>query len=255
MNDPITIHYIIVDDSSQARKLLKLMINEHIEHLHCDAEAENVLQAAELIKTYRPQLVFLDIEMPEKSGLQLVDEISRDDINYEIIFTTAFNEYALNAFRLSAIDYLLKPIDEEQLIQAVNKVKQKIEWQSTRLNLELLKKNFRKEGEETLRIADSEGYVNVPVRKIMFVEADGSYCKIHTAENKIIVVSKNLKHIENSLNGLPYMMRVHRSYIINMNFIERFDKSDRGKIIMQNKALIDLSRDRRNEFLEAFNKN
>lgn len=252
MNEQMIIKYIIVDDSTNARKLLKMMIQEHIEKLNCVAEASSVTQAVELIKAHRPHLVFLDIEMPEKSGLQLVDEISRDDINYEIIFTTAFNEYALNAFRLSAIDYLLKPIDEEQLIQAVNKVKQKIEWQSTRLNLELLKKNFIKEGEETLRIADAEGFFNILVREIMYVEADGSYSKIYTKENKTITVSKNLKHIENSLIGISYIKRVHRSHLINLNYIERFDKSDRGKIIMKNKVEIDLARERRNDFLEAY---
>jgi two-component system LytT family response regulator len=251
MTNSLTIQYIIVDDSKQARKLLNLMIQEHHKNLICIGEAENVEQAAILIKELRPQLVFLDIEMPEKSGLQLVEEISRDDINYEIIFTTAFNEYALNAFRLSAIDYLLKPIDEEQLEQAIEKVKQKIEWQSTRLNLEILKKNFQKEGEETLRITDTDGYQFIQVMKIIYVEADGSYTKIYTTDNKTILVSKNLKHIEFLLSGIPYIHRVHRSFIVNLHHIKRFDKSDRGKIIMKNDTSIDLSREKRNSFLEA----
>ncbi len=114
---------IIIDDSPQARKLLSLMLKEYKSDLEIIGEAENANLGFELIKQHQPDVIFLDIEMPGKSGIQLAEQLIKEKLNPEIIFTTAYNDYALKAFRLSAIDYLLKPINETHLFEAVEKIK------------------------------------------------------------------------------------------------------------------------------------
>jgi two-component system LytT family response regulator len=133
---------ILIDDSKQARELLGLMINELAPEVKIAAEAESVDEAIIEIREYRPELIFLDIEMPGKSGLQLVDQLSKEELNFEIIFTTAYNQYALQAFRLSAIDYLLKPIREKELVDAISKAKQRIEASRSKDRLSVLVNNL-----------------------------------------------------------------------------------------------------------------
>jgi two-component system, LytTR family, response regulator len=247
---PEHIKAIIVDDSAQARKLLKLMIQDLADDVLILGEAENVNEAVELIKKEKPDVVFLDIEMPGKSGLQLVEEISRNEINYEIIFTTAYNEYALKAFRLSAIDYLLKPIDETQLQEAINKIRHKKQLNQAKTQVETLAHNLKPNNEHVLCIPIQNGYEYIPLKEIEYIEADGSYVNIYLTNQKQKTVSKNLKYFETTLQQVPVFMRVHRSYIINLKQLKRFEKTDGGIIIMNNNAKIYLSRERKSDFLK-----
>ena len=147
---------IIVDDSPQARKLLRLMLQELCPEVVVCAEAENVPQAVDAIKREQPHVVFLDIEMPGQSGLQLVEELSQQEVPYEIIFTTAYNQYALDAFRLSAIDYLLKPINEKHLLEAIDKLKQKQNLQQVQLKLQALSQNLKQKDDKVLCIPTAD---------------------------------------------------------------------------------------------------
>jgi two-component system, LytTR family, response regulator len=245
---------LIVDDSAQARKLLQLMLGEIAPEIEICALVESVIQAVDAIKQHQPDVVFLDIEMPGKSGLQLVDEISREEQPYEIIFTTAYNEYALNAFRLSAIDYLLKPIDESQLSNAVKRLTDKRDGESAKTRLNILKQNLSNNSENILSIPVQNGYEYIKLDEIEFLEADGSYVHVFSSDKKQKTVSKNLKYFQAILEKNSNFVRVHRSYIINLKNIHAFSRSGRGIITMKNGREIDLARDRRTEFLKILDK-
>lgn len=242
---------ILIDDSPQARKLLRLMLSDIAPQVEICAEAEDLDQAVLLMKAHKPQLIFLDIEMPGKSGLQLLDELGPVDFHFEIIFTTAYNQFAINAFRLSAVDYLLKPIDEKQLKEAVEKATEKLQWQRVVDELEVLRHNLKSVEEKILRISTAEGQEFVNVNDIICIEADGSYSRISCVGGKIIIVSKNLKYFENTFLEIDFIIRPHRSFLINLQHMVRFDKSARGKINMRNGLEIDLARDKRTLFFNA----
>ncbi len=249
MSQPITA--IIVDDAAQARKLLRLMLAEHAPQVVVKGEAANVVEALQLAIAAQPDVVFLDIEMPGKSGLQLVEELQNACLQCDVIFTTAYNKYAVQAFRLSAVDYLLKPIDESQLIEAVEKVTGRKNAANGNERLGQLVENLKSGTQDTLSIPIINGYQFVSVGSIVSITADGSYVNIVLADGTTMVVSKNLKYFEQALEGFPQFVRVHRSYLINLQQIKRFERSGRGTIVMNDNSEIDLARDRRDGFFAA----
>jgi two-component system LytT family response regulator len=230
------------------------MLNECAPDVQIVGEGESVRDAVELLKNQHPELVFLDIEMPGKSGLQLVEELSREEAAYEIIFTTAYNEYALMAFRLSAIDYLLKPINETQLEEAIKKVRERKTMQQAQTRLEALSKNLQTDTENVLCIPVQNGFEYIPVKDIEYLKADGSYVHIFINKKSQKTVSKNLKYFESILQHFPSFVRVHRSYLINLQLMKKFDKGNRGTIIMDSDTQIDLARERREIFFAALEK-
>lgn len=255
MNKDNFLRAILVDDSQQAKKLLKLMLYEHLQDVNVVAEAENGNEGIKLIKQYKPDLVFLDIEMPEKSGIAMAQQLIDEDILIPIIFTTAFNDYAIQAFRLSAVDYLLKPINETELIEAVSRVKKKKEAEHYKQQLQALNQNLNKNSEEVICIPVQNGYEYYPINSIEYLEADGSYVKLFLNGERTKTVSKNLKYFAEILLKFNFFFRPHRSFIINLNYMASFSKADRGVIIMQSGKPIDLARDRRTDFFNVTQKN
>jgi two-component system, LytTR family, response regulator len=250
----VNISAIIVDDAAQARKLLRLMLAEIANDINIVGEAATVEEAVAIIQATKPDVVFLDIEMPGKSGFQLAAELSQNKVPYEIIFTTAYNEYAIRAFRLAAIDYLLKPINENQLAEAIDKLR-KIKWaQQTELRLQSMIQNFKNEKQAILSVPSLNGYNFLKVTEILYIKASGSYAEIHIAGKATLTVSKNLKYFESALESFVQFVRVHRSCLININQMKRFDKADRGLIVMNDDAEIDLARERREPFFKLIEK-
>jgi two-component system, LytTR family, response regulator len=245
---------IIIDDSPQARKLLFMMLEEHSGNLEVIAEAEQAEQGLELIKQHQPDVIFLDIEMPGKSGIQLAEQLLIEKINPAIVFTTAYNDYALKAFRLSAIDYLLKPINETHLQEALEKIKKLHPQAEEEKKLKTFIENYGDSVPKTISIPSASGYIFLKTDDILYIKADGSYTHIYTSNEKPITVSKNLKYFENVLDGYSHFIRVHRSYLINLQQMKKFDKQNRGEIIMNNETIIDLARDRREEFFKTLEK-
>lgn len=242
---------IVVDDSKQARELLILMLGELAPEVVISGEAENVAEAVQCIRQTAPELIFLDIEMPGKSGLQLVDQFSKEEINFEIVFTTAFNQYAIQAFRLSAIDYLLKPIREKELVEAIAKVKQKRNAEQSQERLKALSQNLNLQGQQVLTIPLNYGYEFLPVADIEYIEADGAYSHLYLANGKKITVSKNLKHFQDLLEPFSAFVKVHRSCIVHLKYMTSFLKGERGTVCMKSGAEIALSRSCRQDFLSA----
>jgi len=178
MYDTNQIRAIIIDDSAQARKLLRLMLQELTPEVYIEAEAESADEGFERIKELNLDAVFLDIEMPGKSGLQLAEMLR--DIHYtgKIVFTTAYNAYAIQAFRLSAIDYLLKPIQEQQLEEAVQKLLRDKSITENAKRLEVLSENLKSNERQVLCIPSHQGHEYLDINDISYLEAEGSYVKI-----------------------------------------------------------------------------
>lgn len=237
---------LLVDDLVQARKLLRLMLCELAPDVTVVAEAANVVDAVEQIKAHAPDVIFLDIEMPGKSGLYLAEWLISENINSHVIFTTAYNEYAIKAFRLAAVDYLLKPIDEQQLSEAVARIKEKVYVDASLKTLKVALSNIEQKGNaQTLSIPTLNGYLFLDVANIMYIKADGAYTHICIKDKPCITVSKNLKYFETALLDIVGFVRVHRSYLVNTRYVKRFDKADRGSLLMADDVTIDVARDRR----------
>lgn len=247
---------VLIDDSAQARKLLRLMLMEYAPDFVLKGEAENVDEGLALIEKQQPDVIFLDIEMPGKTGLQLAEELMRRNIPAAIVFTTAYNAYAIQAFRLSAIDYLLKPIQEEQLEEAIEKLRQMKAQQDNQIKLEALTRNLREPQSKVLCVPTQGGNEYIPLEEIIFLEADGSYVRIVCTNGRDRIVSKNLKYFENALEDAPQFQRTHRSFLVNMDFLSFHSKSD-GNLHLKNGSQIPISRERKQSvlsFLETLNK-
>jgi two-component system LytT family response regulator len=250
MSDQIEIRAVIIDDSSQARKLLRLMLYELASSIKLVGEAENVEEGLRLIEKVRPDAIFLDIEMPGKTGLQLAEILLEQNYKGNVVFTTAYNAYAIKAFRLSAIDYLLKPIQEHQLIEAVEKLLVEKKNRQNANRLKALTKNLGEDRNEVLCIPTQAGFDYIPLDELEYIEADGSYVKIFCNDVRSRTVSKNLKFFENALAENQNFVRPHRSFLVNINCVTGYLKSEGGILILKNSTQIPVSRDRKQAILD-----
>ncbi|MGH1384064.1 LytR/AlgR family response regulator transcription factor [Kordia sp.] len=240
---------IIIDDERKARNLLRILISENCPKITEIFEAEDLLSGVELIKKEQPQIVFLDIEMPQHSGLEILNFIEKDNFNFEIIFTTAYSEYAIKAFQLSAIDYLLKPVRASQIQEAVEKALKHIGKSQINIKLEELKKSLASSNFNKIGLPFSDGFKFVDFNEIILLEADGMYTKITTINDSEILVSKPLKHFVSLLEKISTFYKPHRSYLINLKYIKEYIKKDGGYIIMDNNETVSISKDKKEEFL------
>lgn len=231
---------ILIDDEKRARILLKAMLTDYCPEIEVLGDYSDLESGVSAIKRIQPDVVFLDIELPESSGLQVLDYFEEGQIDFSIIFVTAYNEFAIQAFKLSAVDYLLKPINPEKLIEAVNhfkniKVKELRQIEQLRHNLYESKKKIVIPSRNDIQYIDPE--------EILFVKADGSYCQFSLKNGKKIMMSKNLKFVEDMLCEFHFLQRIHKSFIVNLNEIKAFQRND-NKLILRNGLEIDASTDK-----------
>lgn len=245
MSDKVELRAVIIDDSAQARKLLRLMLLELAPEIKHVGEAENVNDGLRLIDKEQPDAVFLDIEMPGKTGLQLAEILLDRNFKGNVVFTTAYNAHAIKAFRLSAVDYLLKPIQEDQLTDAVEKLKEEKKNRDNENRLRALSENLHQERNEVLCIPTNNGFEYIPVMEIEYLEADGSYVKIYCINNRSKTVSKNLKYFESALTDCTNFVRTHRSFLVNLDFVTNYSKSDGGYLTLKRNVQIPISRERK----------
>ncbi|MCP4439413.1 MAG: response regulator transcription factor [Aureispira sp.] len=245
---------IIIDDENKARRVLKALLEEYCPTVTVVAMAANVPDGVKAINQHQPDLVFLDIEMPQYNGFQLLEFFDKGD--FGIVFTTAYSEYAIQAFRISAIDYLLKPIQISQLIDAVEKAAEQIKQpkKQNAQRLEALKTNLAPNNGSLGRIAlpISNGLYFANMEDIIFLEADSSYTYVHLInESQKLIISKLLKDLEKLLPENKFV-RIHRKYLINVDHIKQYLKSDGGYVIMANNHQLTISRHKRDNLLQAF---
>lgn len=251
MNKQLNITAVLVDDAPQARELLQLMLTELAPHVTILGEAENVEQAIVLIHKVKPDVIFLDINMPGKSGLQLVEELVKNSIEHKVVFTTAHNHYAIQAFRLSAIDYLLKPIQENELLEAIEKVvkEKSVSLDSKKFNT--LLNNLQQKNNGTITIPVNYGYEYIVISDIEFIEAERAYATIHLRDGTKKTVSKPMGYFEEILQHLNYFVKTHRSYLVNISHVSSFrKKGEMGEINFISGKTAEVSRNCRKALIE-----
>lgn len=228
----------IVDDELSAREILEnLLLRFHPEHSIVGIY-EDLPQAIIGIQETTPDLIFLDIEMPEYAGFEIVNFF--DEINFKIVFTTAYSKYALQAFELSAIDYLLKPIEIERLAQAVLKVEQSVEAEHYRQKLDDLAGLMRRP-EQRLSYLEKGFTEFISLSDIVALEAQRAYTSVHTKQGNTIVISKNIKQFETEFADAHQFMRIHRSWIINLDELVKFSKT-KLEVHLYNNTIAKLSK-------------
>jgi two-component system, LytTR family, response regulator len=233
---------IIIDDEQKARMLLKAMLNDCDPTLEIVADCDDLPSGVKAIKKLKPDLVFLDIEMPNYSGLELMDFFDENEINFKVIFTTAYSQYAIQAFRLSAIDYLLKPLNLDLLKESIERFQQKQEREAK--NLMALKYNLESKKSKKIAIPQSNGTRFLDSEDIIYAKGDGAYTEVFLNTNEKLLISRNLKFLEVLVEGIDFLIRCHKSYIVNTHFITSYIKQDGGYLKLTGNIEIGVSPDK-----------
>jgi two-component system, LytTR family, response regulator len=239
---------IIVDDEFKSREGLKALIEKFCENIEVSALCQNGTEAIAAIDVVKPDVVFLDIQLQKETGFDILEKL--DKIEFELVFTTAYSEFAVKAFKFSAIDYLLKPIDINDLRAAIEKARKRIIGNISERVAQLaqnLKGNSFKHSRLALPAAD--GLVFVSVDEILYCEATGNYTNIHMADNRKFVVSRTLKEYEDLLTDQDFF-RIHNSFLINLNSIKRYIRGEGGQVVMVNDKALDVSKAKKKSFLD-----
>lgn len=242
---------LIIDDEKRARHLLQTLIKEHLKEAQIVAEATDLNDGVAMIKSLQPDLVFLDIEMPGESGLQIMNHVSADEFSFQIVFVTAYNQYAVEAFKTKAIDYILKPIDIEELKAAYFKAKEQHNSQQVTQQLEQLRQSVKHLSLDKIVMEVPRGYLFASHNDIVYLEADGMYTKVVTIDGKSNLICKPLKHFVDQLSSNNLFFKCHRSFLINLKHITELVKHDGDYIVMANKRNIPISKSNRDQFLKV----
>lgn len=238
---------ILVDDELKSRESLKILIEDFCENIEVKALCQNVAEAMDAIRLYKPDVVFLDIQLQRETGFDLLTKL--DNINFEVIFTTAYSEYAIKAFKFSAIDYLLKPIDIDDLKRAIAKVEKRV-GDSLGQRIQQLMSNLKSSSAENYKLAlpTTDGLIFVKVSDILYCEASSNYTEITLMDNKKYVVSRTLKEYEDLLSEYDFF-RIHNSFLINLNAVKKYVRGEGGYVIMMNDKSLDVSKRKKESFL------
>jgi len=239
---------IIVDDEPHCCKTLDSLLKRYCPEVSIIATCANGVDALQAIRRLNPDLVFLDVEMPKMNGFEMLEQLH--EINFHLIFVTSYDAYALKAIRFSAIDYLLKPLDREELQTAVQKVVKRMEAPlPEQLKIILEKIQHPSASSAKIALPTMEGLQLIPVRSIVSCEANDNYTTLTLKNNKKIVISCTLKVIEELLEDHSFI-RVHRSFVVNLDEVEKYVKADGGYLVMSDGSEILISRNKKEELLK-----
>lgn len=241
---------IIIDDENKARRLISTLLTENCSDITLQLDANDLETGVALIKEHQPDIVFLDIEMPKHSGLQIVDFFEPHEMNFQIIFVTAYNDYAIQAFKLSAVDYILKPVDILELKTAIEKAKKNIESKSINNRLDDLKRVFQQLSLNKMVLEVPKGILFVSHDDIILFEADGMHTKVYMKNNESQLICKPMKHFVDQLEGKPIFYKPHRSFLVNLKYIKELSKKDGFHLIMENNKTIPIAKEKKDEFLQ-----
>jgi two-component system, LytTR family, response regulator len=248
------IRAIIIDDEPSALNVLSLMLKKKCkDDVEIVGTTNSPFAGKMLIEQQQPDLVFLDIEMPGMTGVDLVRSFTNP--SFRVVFVTAYDDYAVEAFRLSAVDYLLKPIGAEDVMRAVQKIKDDIKKDQNPLtaqlqHLEKLLNKHSENGDNKIGIGMQDKIVFINVKDIVYCEASGSYTNVYLHDGEKMVASRLLGDFESQLSEYKFF-RIHHHYLINLNRVKEFQKHDGGYVIMENGKELEVSQRKRKDFLEA----
>jgi len=238
----------IIDDESNSREVLELMIHENHPEITIAGVASNITEGMELIRTHKPDLLFLDIEMPGGSGFDLVKQLTEP--LPQIIFCTAYGHYAIKAIECSALAYLLKPVSSQKLHEAIEKARMKSNPLQLSLQRNVLQEQLSTTREATRFLINTiEDTKVIRFDEVVCCVAESNYTKIHLSDGTKVLASKTLKDFETILYQ-PHFFRIHHSYLINLNFIKRILKSDGCMVELPNNVILDVSRTKREELIQ-----
>ena len=244
---------VIIDDNKTALESLRILIQRNYPQLQIVGEAFSVESGIELISNLHPDVVFLDVEMPDGTGFDLIKRLKR--IDFQVVFVTAHDKYAVNAFKMSALDFLLKPVDLDELAITIRKIEQKLKEDNTLEMIQHILENFdRNSDNKKVVLKTSDGIHLVELKKIIRCEAANNYTIFHLSNQKTIVVSKTLKEYENIL-AIYDFIRIHHSHLINVHYMDRFIKDEGGMVILQNGTELPVSHNRLQSLINFLKRN
>jgi two-component system, LytTR family, response regulator len=245
------VNAILIDDEKHCLETLRMLLNRYCKDVHIIEECSSPKKGLEAIAKHRPDLVFLDIEMPVMNGFDLLQQLP--EIPFAVIFTTSYDQYAIKAIKFSALDYLLKPIDPEELITAVSKVSsRKQQPGAEQFNILLKQIQQRGAGFEKIAIPTIEGFELIRADQIIRCEADDNYTHVYLKNKSKIVSSRMLKEMEELLQEFRYFERVHNSYLVNMNELSKYIRGEGGYLLMSDGSTVSISRSRRESLIKWF---
>lgn len=245
------IRAIIVDDEKASRDSLRHYLQKYCPDVDVVQECANIQEAGEAISAHQPELAFLDIEMPYGNAFDLLEQL--EEINFEAIFITAFSQYAIQALNLSAAYYLLKPIDIDELIHAVNKVKERLQNRETIHHARILRDNLRRLQPENQRVVLPllNGFEVVDMQDILFCEAADNFTCFHLRNGDKPMICRKLKFYENLLAEHGFC-RIHRTFMVNLRYVKRYIKGKGGFVVLENGRELPVANARKTELLEQF---
>lgn len=243
---------VIVDDEMNCVEMLEWLIKTYCPVVTVVAMCTSGEEGIQAINKHHPDVVFLDIEMPRMNGFDMLEKF--DNLFFDVVFTTAYNKFAIKAFRYSALNYLLKPVDPEDLQSTIKKLEER-KTAVGKDQLNLLLENMKNFSNPIQRIALStgDGLIFVNTSEIMYCQAESNYTNVVLTNKNKILVAKTLKDIDETLSGKDFF-RVHNSFLININQIKKFVRGDGGYILMNDDSHITIARSKREEFFEMFSK-
>ncbi|WP_306013034.1 MULTISPECIES: LytR/AlgR family response regulator transcription factor [unclassified Allomuricauda] len=243
---------IIVDDEQHCINRLEGLLQEEGHDIEVMARCKTIDEAKRKITDLSPDIIFLDVELGNNTGFDLLSQL--DDFDFEVIFTTSFDNYALKAFKFSALDYLLKPIDKNDLVNALQKLREQKNLKETSKKIDILFHNFKEGSESSKRIAipTVDGFAMLDTNDIIRLQSDVNYTHIHSITNKRITASKTLKYFEGILENHTFF-RVHKSHLINLSFVEHYIKGKGGHIVLTDGSKIEVAIRRKEELIKKLN--
>jgi len=247
------INSIIIDDEPNARENLKFLIEKYCKNIQILGEANSVETALELIQSLKPDVIFLDITLGTESGFDLLNRL--ENINFEIIFVTASDQFALNAIKFSALEYLLKPILVSDLLQAIQKLEKKLS-QKVDTDFSVILDILKKPKNQDIRIVIPcmDGLEVIAISSILYCESDGEYTHIYLNNKTKIMSSYNIGEYESMFDDYSFF-RIHHSYLVNKNYIKKYLKTDGSSVIMTNEKTLPISRRKKIDFLNWLKNN
>ena len=244
---------VIIDDMQNAREVINSMVKKYCKNVEVEATADSVKSGLKAIKQYTPDIVLLDIKMHDGTGFDLLNKCK--PVNFQVIFISAYEEHALKAFKFSAIDYILKPIDSNELITAVNKAEEAALHTNGTQHLDVLEANYSNDIKETKKIIlkTIDCIYAVNIKDIIRCESDASYTRFFLNDGRKILISKPLKEFDELLSAFRFF-RSHQSHLINLDYFEQYKKADGGYAIMKDNSSIPVSSRKKDLFLQTINK-
>ena len=242
---------IVIDDELHCLETLSILVKEWCPQVQLIDQCRSAKQGLEAIEKIKPDLVFLDIEMPVMNGFELLEQFK--EIPFAIIFTTSYDQYAIKAIRFSALDYLLKPIDPSELKNAIKKVEEQRHFPLAEQFQMLLRQiNGKNTGFNKIAVPTAEGFELIPSGEVLYLEANDNYTHLFLKDKNKVIACRTLKEMEEQIRDFTFFIRVHHSYMVNLNEVAKYVRGEGGYLVMSDGSSVNVSRSRKDALLKFF---